>query len=350
MKMNKGTFITLIVSLLIGVIIGYSVAPKGGYIGGEYPEDSEWRFSSIRVVGSTTVLPIANACAIAFMSKYPTVSITVEGGGSGRGYKELIDGLCDIADASRKPKQEEIELAAQKGVKLTLHKIALDAVVVIVHKSVGRISLTLKQVGEIFTGKYSRWSELDSSLPDKPIVIFTREAGSGTRDTFEHFFMKPWNLEVSDSAHEVSSNAEMRESVRTTPYSIGYIGLGYLTEDVYPVNLASDENSPYVEPTRENIYSGKYPVVRYLYMVTNGWPKSGSLVDRFIDFVKSDEGQKIVEQCGFLALPGVEAGDAGDESGMISVQSSSHAPPVCAKNIERHEEFLEILLRGCDPQ
>ncbi len=312
--MGKGTFVTLIVFLLIGVVIGYSIAPRKGFIGGEYPEDSEWRFSSIRVVGSTTVLPIANACAIAFMSKYPTVSITVEGGGSGRGYRELIDGLCDIACASRKPKQEEIEFAAQKGVKLTLHKIALDAIVIIVHKSLGHISLTLKQVGEIFAGKYSRWSEINSSLPDKAIVIFTREAGSGTRDTFEHFFMKPWSLEVSDGAHEVSSNAEMRESVKTTPYSIGYIGFGYLTEDVYPVSLAVDENSPYIEPTRESIYSGEYPVVRYLYMVTNGWPESGSLVDRFIDFIKSDEGQSIVEQCGFLALPSIEAGNSDNTS------------------------------------
>ncbi|MHA1834138.1 MAG: substrate-binding domain-containing protein, partial [Candidatus Baldrarchaeia archaeon] len=148
-----------------------------------------------------------------------------------------------------------------------------------------------------------KWSEVDPSLPDEKIIVFTREAGSGTRGTFEEHVMEPFGLTITPDAQEVPSNPAMRESVRNTQYSIGYVGLGFVTEDVVTVNLAVSENETYYEPTPENIYAGKYPISRYLYLVTNGWPESGSLVDRFIDFIRSPEGQRIVEDQGFLALP-----------------------------------------------
>jgi len=80
-----------------------------------WEEDSTWRTDSISISGSTTVLPIVNACAIAFMNKYAGTSITVSGGGSGRGYSEVIDNIVDIGMASRHPKQKEIDDAREKG-------------------------------------------------------------------------------------------------------------------------------------------------------------------------------------------------------------------------------------------
>ena len=292
-----------IIGLLIGIGIGTLIIPHPTTI--EVPEDSAWRTESIRVVGSTTVLPIANAAAIAFMQKYPTVDIRVEGGGSGHGYASLIDSTCDIAMASRKPKPKEIADAKNKNVSLILHEIAVDAVVVIVNPSVSTVplNLTLKQVAKIFNGTYKKWSEVDPSLPDKEIVVFTREAGSGTRGTFEEHVMEPFGLKITPDAQEVPSNPAMRESVKNTPYSIGYVGLGFVTEGVVPINLAVSENGTYYAPTPENVYTSKYPISRYLYLVTNDWPESGSLVDRFIDFIRSQEGQKIVENQGFLPLP-----------------------------------------------
>ena len=292
-----------IIGLLIGMGIGTWVASPLTTV--EVPEDSAWRTESIRVIGSTTVLPIANAAAIAFMQKYPGVDIRVEGGGSGHGYASLIDGACDIAMASRKPKLKEIADAKERNVSLILHEIAVDAVVIIVNPSVSTVplNLTLEQVAKIFNGTYTKWSEVDPSLPDKKIIVFNREAGSGTRGTFEEHVMEPFGLTITPDAQEVPSNPAMRESVRNTQYSIGYVGLGFVTEDVVTVNLAVSENETYYEPTPENIYAGKYPISRYLYLVTNGWPESGSLVDRFIDFIRSPEGQGIVEDQEFLALP-----------------------------------------------
>ncbi len=306
-KISALSISMLIAGLLIGTFILAPMLLNQGAIQQSFPQDSTWRHQSIRVVGSTTVLPIANACAIRFMELYNTTSIVVEGGGSGRGYSELIDGLCDIADASRKPKPSELDAARQKGVTFILHEIAIDGIAVIVHPSVteglnGPLNLTLEEIGKIFAGVYSKWSQVKEGLPNEDIVVFVREHGSGTRATFEEFCMEPFGLEVTTGASEVPSNPAMRQSVEQTPYSIGYIGLGFLWGNIEAINVAEESNGPFYAPTYENVKEGVYPLSRYLYMVTSGIPESGSLTDRFIDFVKSPEGQKLVEQCGYIAI------------------------------------------------
>jgi len=303
-KIGVATVLAFVAGLSIGAVAIYPILPANNQL---FPEDSVWRYQNIRVVGSTTVLPIANATAIKFMELYNTTSITVEGGGSGRGYSELIDGLCDIADASRKPKQKELNAAAQKGVNIVLHEIAIDGLAVIVHPTVTKdlgapLELTLEEIGKIFAGKYSKWSDIREDLPDEEIIVFVREHGSGTRGTFEEFCMEPFELEVKSGAAEVPSNPAMRESIEQTPYSIGYVGLGFLSTKVRTVHIAQEEDAPSYAPSYENVKKGVYPLSRYLYMATNGVPESGSLIDRFIDFVKSPAGQKLVEQCGYIAL------------------------------------------------
>ncbi|MBC7129770.1 substrate-binding domain-containing protein, partial [Candidatus Bathyarchaeota archaeon] len=140
-------------------------------------------------------------------------------------------------------------------------------------------------------------------LPHKEIIVVVREPGSGTRGTFEEYVMEPWKYEVTPKASVVPSNPAMRNKIETTPYSIGYVGYGFLSDKVYPLALAEEEGKPYVTPSIKTLASGEYPISRYLYLVTNGQPESGSLADRFIDFIRSKRGQQIVEQYGYLKLP-----------------------------------------------
>ena len=94
----------------------------------------------------------------------------------------------------------------------------------------------------------------------------------------------------------------MRDAVAKTPYSIGYIGMGFITSDVAPLPLAEAEGKPHYEATEENVKAGVYPIMRYLYLVTEGEPEPGSLIEEFIDFILSPEGQEIVEEEGFISL------------------------------------------------
>ena len=304
-KSNKGVstmiaLIGMIGLLVVGLGIGYFLNSGQTGTTAEFPEDNEWRTGTINLAGSTTVLPVAETAAIEFMNKYAGTSVTVQGGGSGTGYASALDGTVDIGMASRGPKQTEIDAGT-----LWLHPLALDAVCVVVNPSVGsNIQLTLEEVAKIFAGEYTNWNEVYETLPDAAIYVVVRESGSGTRGTFEEYTIDEFGLTIdSAKVHEQPSNPAVRTAVKDTPNSIGYIGFGFLTNEIVAVSLAEEEGAGYVPATLENIQNGSYPISRLLYFVTGSPIVSGSLADRFVSFVLSSEGQDIVETEGFLKLP-----------------------------------------------
>jgi len=292
--------IGMIALLAVGLGIGYVLNSGTTGTSAEFPEDSAWRTGTIHLAGSTTVLPVADEAAKAFMNKYAGTTVTVQGGGSGTGYASVIDGTVDIGMASRGPKQTEIAAGT-----LWLHPIALDAVCVVVNPSVGdNVELTLEEVAKIFAGEYTNWNDISDSLPDAAIYVVVRESGSGTRGTFEEYTIDKFGLSVDSTiVHEQPSNPAVRTAVTNTPYSIGYVGFGFLTNNMVAVSLAEEADDEYVPATLENIQNGSYPISRLLYFVTGSPLESGSLADRFISFVLSPEGQDIVEAEGYLRLP-----------------------------------------------
>ena len=164
--------------------------------------------------------------------------------------------------------------------------------------------MTLEQVAYIFAGENTTWNQVDPSLPNLPnqdIYLYNREDGSGTRGSFEELVTEPFGLEMSDTASIVPSNPQMTQSVSDTDYAIGYVGIAFI-DDTVEAAWISDDGLTYYEPTNKNVADDVYPISRSLYMITNGIPESGSLTDRFIDFVKSPEGQQIVEEVGFIAI------------------------------------------------
>jgi phosphate transport system substrate-binding protein len=312
-KSNKGistmiALVGMIALLIVGLGVGYMLnsgtngltdTPTNGD-GDKFPEDSTWRTGSINLAGSTTVLPVAETAAVAFMNKYSGTTVTVQGGGSGTGYASAIDGTVDIGMGSRGPKQKEIDAGT-----LWLHPLALDAVCVVVNPSVGsKVELTLEEVAKIFAGEYRRWNEVDAGLPDAEIYVVVRESGSGTRGTFEEYTTDEFELTVDSTiVHEQPSNPAVRTAVKDTPNSIGYVGFGFLTNEIVAVALATEDGAPYVPATLENIQNGSYAISRFLYFITGAPLVSGSLADRFVSYVLSPEGQNIVEAEGFLRLP-----------------------------------------------
>lgn len=244
----------------------------------------------VTIKGSTTVLPIAQAAAEVFMEKHPSVNISVQGGGSGVGITSLIEKTCDIADSSRKIKDEETAKAKGNGVDVNEITIAMDGIAVIVHSSNKINSLTRQQIKDIYTGKVSDWSEL--GVANSKIVVLSRDTSSGTYESFETLALN--KEKVRPDALINASNQAIATIVANTPGAIGYIGHGYLSKKVKAVTVDG------VECSRENILSTKYPLSRALYMYTNGKPAGD--IKSFIDFVLSKEGKKIVEQEGFVGL------------------------------------------------
>jgi len=242
------------------------------------------------IQGSTTVLPIAQKCAEVFMQKHLEADITVRGGGSGTGIAALIDGICDIADSSRPMKKKEIIKAKEKGVNPEPHVIAMDGIAVIVHPSNPVDELTLSQLKDIYTGKISNWAELGGR--NQKIVVISRDAASGTFECFNKLVLK--KQRVRPDALLQASNAAVASTIKRTKGAIGYVGLGYLSSEVKALKIDG------VAPSVETVLKGTYPISRPLFMYTNGKPKG--LAKDFIDFVLSEEGQRIVKEQGFVSL------------------------------------------------
>ena len=244
----------------------------------------------IVVKGSTTVLPIAQPCAEVFMDQNPDIDISIQGGGSGVGITSLIDGTCDIGNSSRPVKEEEVAKAKEKGVELCANIIAKDAIAVIVHTSNKIDGLTLEQIKAIFTGEISNWSPVGGE--DQVIVVVSRDSASGTFEAFNELALHKEKLRPD--ALMQASNAAVAITVANTPGAIGYVGLGYVTSQVKAIKVND------IIPSKETVNDNSYPLARPLFMYTNGEPDG--IVKDFIDFVLSAEGQKLVEENGFIRV------------------------------------------------
>jgi len=261
-----------LILLTVGLFI--TVLALAGCTGGQAK-------GTITEAGSTTVQPLAEKLAGAFMEKNPDVNIVIQGGGSSVGVKSCAEGTVDIGAASRELKPDEP--------KLVRHLLALDGIAVVVHPSNQISGLTKEQVMKIFAGEITNWSQVGGA--NEAITVVSREEGSGTRDAFQELIMG--KSLITERAILFPSNGAVKASISTTPLSIGFLSLGYLDSSIK--TLAIDG----VEPTPANCKVGKYPVVRPLYFLTKETP-TGKVKD-FIDFCLSQEGQKIVEEEGYLS-------------------------------------------------
>lgn len=244
----------------------------------------------LRIDGSTTVLPIAQKAAEVFMKKNPDCKVFVSGSGSGTGIKALIDGTTHIATSSREAKEKEVASAKEKGVTLTGHKIALDGIVPIVHPSLKVDNLTIQQLRDIYNGTIKSWKEVGG--PDRPISVVSRDTSSGTYEVWEEKILK--GDKVRADALLVASNGQAVQTVSQNRFAIGYIGIGYLDKTVKGLSVEGKKASD------ASVRDGSWPIARPLFMYTNGTPSG--LIARFIDFMLSKEGQKIVNEVKYVSL------------------------------------------------
>ena len=246
---------------------------------------------TITMAGSTTVLPIAQACAEEYMEKNSKVNISVRGGGSSVGIKSILEGSIDIGNASRKIKDIEAQDAEEKGVSLREIIVAYDAIAIIVNKTNNLSEISSKNLKKIYLGEVKNWKELGGA--DKEIVVVSRDVSSGTYETFENKIME--KNKVVNNALMLASNNAVLSNVKTTEGAIGYIGFGYLNDEVKALKMDG------VYPNKEDAKNGNYKISRALYMYTNS-KASNETINNFVDFILSKIGQSIVEKQGFIKI------------------------------------------------
>ena len=250
--------------------------------------------------GSDTIVNLALAWAEKYQGDHPDVRISVTGGGSGTGIAALVNGTVDLANASRKIKDEETSEAQANGVTPVEHIIARDAIAVIVNPNNPVNELTLQQISDIYSGKYTNWNEVGGE--DRPIVRLSRETNSGTHVYFLETVLRLGSKEdktlFSTNTLLLPSSEGIISEVRDNPNAIGYDGLGYVPKDLKMIAIAKEAGGEYVLPSIDTVNDKTYAIARDLYMYTNGEPDG--IIKDYLDWILSDEAQVIVAELGFV--------------------------------------------------
>jgi len=253
---------------------------------------------TITVKGSDTLVILAQKWAEVYMGKNSSTKIQVTGGGSGTGFAALQNQTTDLCDASRKIKAKEIEACIKAfGKRPTEYKVAVDGLSVYVAEGNPVKELTLEQLEGIFTGKTKNWKEVGGA--DAPITVYSRENSSGTYEFFKEHVLK--GKDFVSSAQTMPGTAAVLQAVAKDKNGIGYGGAAYGAGAKHLL-IKADDSSPAVDPTEENVLGQKYPIWRYLYVYVNPAQDKGEIAT-YLNWIRSDEGQKIVKDVGYYPLP-----------------------------------------------
>lgn len=239
---------------------------------------------NVKITGSTTLQPIAQAAADKLNKMNADLTISVAGGGSGAGVNDTIDGTNNLGMSSR-------ALTSNEKAKITPVAVANDGIAIIVHPSNGVKNLTKEQAAKIFLGEIKNWKEVGGE--NAPILVQTRETGSGTRATLEELLLE--KKSIVESATPSASSALIKQAVARDKNAIGYDSVGFVDKTVKVVSINN------VKPTDTTVKGGAYIMGRALYILTNGVPKDASAM--FIDYLKTADCQKnIVSREGYIKL------------------------------------------------
>ncbi|GGF62800.1 phosphate-binding protein [Paenibacillus albidus] len=261
---------------------------------------------SILASGSTALQPLVEQVAEKFMDKNAGVDIQVQGGGSGTGLTQVAEKQVDIGNSDVFAEEKLKGDDAEKAAALVDHQVAVVAIAAVAHKDAGVDGLTKQQLVDIFSGKVTNWKEVGGA--DQKIQIINRPGSSGTRATFENFALGTKTEDLQGSIQEDSSGT-VKKMIGETPGAIGYLALSYLDDSVKTLSYDG------VEPSVDNVISGKYPVWAYQHMYTNGEPNE--TVKAFLDYIMTEEVQTAdVVELGYI--PALNMQVARDVEGNVT--------------------------------
>ena len=279
-RLKKLLIMTLIISLGLTLITGCGGNQTSG--GG-----------NVVIAGSTSVQPLSEELAYAFMDGNPDITVDVQGGGSGQGIKSIKEGIANIGALSRNLKDEEKSIVGQEVV------IALDGIAVIVNDNTNIENLTLEDIRRIYTGEITNWNQVGGI--DALITVVSREEGSGTRGAFVEMtgiMNKTESGEeldmTTDKALIQPSTGSVLSTVANTPNTIGYVSIGGLNDTVKAIKVEG------FEPSIETVKAGSYKISRpFIYVTADDIDEATSA---YLDFVLSKEGQDLVNENGFISV------------------------------------------------
>ncbi|MEI6084347.1 MAG: phosphate ABC transporter substrate-binding protein [Verrucomicrobiota bacterium] len=256
------------------------------------------RADNITVKGSDTMVILGQKWAEVYMKTHAGTTVQVTGGGSGTGIAALLNGTTDICNSSRPMKPaEQADFVKKFGKRPREYKTCMDGLAVYVNAGNPLKQISLPQLEGIFTGKITNWKDVGG--PDAPISLYGRENSSGTYEFFkEHVLNKK---DFAAGTKTMPGTAAVIQGVAKDKLGIGYGGIAY-GEGVKHLLVSKTDGATALEPSEENVLSGKYPIARYLFNYVDPAKDKGAVAD-YITWCTSDEGQAVVKDIGYYPLP-----------------------------------------------
>ncbi|HPE68538.1 MAG TPA: phosphate ABC transporter substrate-binding protein PstS family protein [Thermotogota bacterium] len=254
--------------------------------------------NTLVIKGSNTIFPVAQLWIERMQQIQPDVNITLEGAGSSTGIAALFNGTTDIANSSRWLKGSELEKMAAEGKYFIPFVLGYDGIALIVNPQLGLEQISLETLQGIYSGKLKTWRQVDPNLPNQQIVSYSRNTASGTYETFEKIVLN--GVRMDPRVRMVESTQYVVDTVAQNPYAIGYVGVGYVSDQVQVLQVEGQL------PTKNNILNMVYPISRPLFLfvdATEGFPETGT-IKQFLTLAFSLEGQQMVEKAGYIAAYG----------------------------------------------
>lgn len=286
----------------------------------------------IRIVGSSTVYPFSSYVAEEFGATTKFKTPVVESTGSGGGHKLFGEGVGentpDITNSSRRIKEKELKNNIEKGIETIEVKIGYDGIALAQNKDSEDLDLTRKDIllavaeevpvnGKLVKNPYKYWNEINPSLPKREILVYGPPTSSGTRDSFEELVMEEASKKIKEYGGKYSKirtdgvyvpagendNLIVQRLVKDKT-AVGIFGYSFLEENSDRLKAAIIDN---VEPTAENISSGKYPVARsmFFYVKKNHLGKVPG-IEEYVDLFVSEKmigGRGALKRIGLIPLP-----------------------------------------------
>ncbi len=248
---------------------------------------------SITAVGSTALQPLVEAAAEQFMAENSGVQITIQGGGSGQGITQIVQGAVQIGNSDVFA-EEKVENASDVD-KIKDNRVCVVGMGPIVNPDVTVDDIALEDLAKIFTGEITNWSEVGGA--DEDITVINRQSGSGTRSVFEAAVFA--DGQESATFQEQDSSGTVVKMVSETPGAISYVAFSYLSDSVKALSVDG------VEPTTENVETNDWTIWAYEHMYTSTSPDEAT--QAFIDYMMSDEVQgSLVEENGYIPISGMK--------------------------------------------
>ncbi len=266
---GKLTTLTLAATLLLGAVGGGAATAAASKLSGK-----------IVVNGSSALLPLTLQASNEFKKLNPKVRISASAAGSVTGPQAVRKGIADIGACDWDASTNVPGFSKFDG--QVANKVAVIPFAAIANKSAGVSGLTTKQLQDIFSGKVKNWKDVGGK--DADIVVVNRAFGSGTRVNFQMKALQGSDfITKGDNYKEVKSSGDMKTAIETTPNSIGYIDLVYVTDKMTALKIDN------VAPTTDNVINGSYKVWSYGYFMTKGQPTGATKA--FIEYIQSAKFQ-----------------------------------------------------------